>query len=148
MKILEQWTPSKFCMFLLKHTRTIPCLVWTRSPGAVRAATSGTTMGVPTNSTVSPARHLSTASFLTMTSMERGRLPAGTCTATSLAQPNTGGIHTLVCFVIGKEGTVNTAQMAKLFDILQPRGWLIAQRAYSSGSAQSTCHTLCFGLLC
>ena len=42
------------------------------------AATSGTTIGVPMNSMVSPALQRSTESFLIITSMLRGKLPAGT----------------------------------------------------------------------
>ena len=52
----------------------------TRSPGVVMAATSGTTMALPVKTTLSPALALSTMSCLRMTSVVRGRLPAGTYT--------------------------------------------------------------------
>lgn len=53
-----------------------------RWPGAVITETSGTTTRLPTNTSLSPALACSTMSLRKMTSMVRGRLPAGTCTAT------------------------------------------------------------------
>lgn len=64
----------------------------TRSPGVVMAATSGTTITLPVNTTLSPALALSTMSCLRMTSVVRGRLPAGTYTAI-----NTSFLLTLPC---------------------------------------------------
>lgn len=57
-----------------------PGLVWTLSPGAEMAATSGTTSSVPVKLVSSPALACSTISLRKMTSIVRGKLPAGTCT--------------------------------------------------------------------
>ena len=65
---------------------SLPGFVCTLSPGAVIAATSGTTNRVPTNTISSPARADSTILFRRMTSIVRGRLPAGTCMAPSVTQ--------------------------------------------------------------
>ena len=59
----------------------MPGCIWSRSPGAEMAATSGTTMGFPMKVTLSPARARSTLSARRITSIVRGRLPAGICKA-------------------------------------------------------------------
>ena len=46
----------------------------------------------------------------------------------------------------GKEAANNTAQMARIFDMLQPRGRLITQRACAL--AQLKAHTAYFVLVC
>lgn len=60
-------------------SHTSPALASTLSPGALMAATSGTTIRFPTKAILSPALAVSTTSCLSTTSMVRGRLPAGTC---------------------------------------------------------------------
>mmetsp|Transcript_23041 Transcript_23041/g.59972 ORF Transcript_23041/g.59972 Transcript_23041/m.59972 type:complete len:294 (-) Transcript_23041:97-978(-) len=61
----------------------LPWMACTRSPGVLITLASGTTIRLPLNTTLSPARACSTAWLRRITSMVRGRLPAGTSSVTS-----------------------------------------------------------------
>jgi hypothetical protein len=63
-----------------------PRLSTTLSPGSASFCTSGTTISVPVNTTLSPALAFSTVSWRQITSTERGMLPAGISSAFSCAR--------------------------------------------------------------
>ena len=67
-----------------------PKRVSTRSPGAVTALMPGMTIREPLKIILSPARTLSTMSLRMMTSIVRGRLPAGTCGKMTAQRGSTG----------------------------------------------------------